>query len=152
MAPCRRRWARRCRRRKCMGSALHLSVCRRRLLSAHRNVRAWARRLVIATTSTSRGRRACRVWTSRLCIARSSPSGVRATGNACVFFHAHAHPDCLFPWRNANFLQTIYDADVGPRRFTVDEVLCSLEDVPVAETCVIECGERHLGRKFVLDS
>jgi hypothetical protein len=68
-------------------------------------------------------------------------------------FHADAQVDWI-PWRNADFLQTIYDAEVGPgpRRFTVDAVLRSLEDVSVAGTCVIECGERHLGRRFSLDS
>ena len=51
-------------------------------------------------------------------------------------------------------MQTIYDDDAevspGPRRFTVDAVLNSLEDVSVAETCVIECGEMHLGRRFLV--
>ena len=44
------------------------------------------------------------------------------------------------------------DAEVspGPRRFTVDAVLHSLEVVSVAETCVIECGELHLGRRFLV--
>jgi hypothetical protein len=57
-------------------------------------------------------------------------------------------------WRNddaeSDFLQTIYDAEVGPKRFTIDAVLCSLEDVSVAGACVIECGEEHLGRRFQL--
>ena len=58
--------------------------------------------------------------------------------------------------RNTDFLQTIYDDDAevgpgpGPRRFTVDSVLHSLEDVSVAETCVIECGDLHLGRRFLV--
>jgi len=61
----------------------------------------------------------------------------------------------LIHWRNdaeaaEDFLQTIYDAEVGPRRFTVDAVLRSLEDVSVAGACVIECGEQHLGRRFQL--
>ena len=56
--------------------------------------------------------------------------------------------------RNTDFLHMIYDDDAevgpGPRRFTVDSVLHSLEDVSVAETCVIECGELHLGRRFLV--
>ena len=65
--------------------------------------------------------------------------------------------DILIPshpfWRNdddaeTDFLQTIYDGEAGPKHFTVDAVLCSLEDVSVGGTCVIECGEEHLGRRF----
>ena len=65
--------------------------------------------------------------------------------------------DFYFPWRtddaDADFLETIYDAEVGPKHFTVDAVLRSLEGVSAAGACVIECGERHLGRRFrvVLD-
>ncbi|KAH8995108.1 hypothetical protein EDB86DRAFT_3102824 [Lactarius hatsudake] len=49
-----------------------------------------------------------------------------------------------------DFLHTIYEAEVGPGRFTVDAVLRSLEDVSIAGACVIECGEEHLGRRFRL--
>ncbi|KAI9440870.1 hypothetical protein H4582DRAFT_1939836 [Lactarius indigo] len=51
-----------------------------------------------------------------------------------------------------DFLRTIYETAevVGPRRFTVDAVLRSLEGVSIAGACVIECGEEHLGRRFRL--
>ena len=50
-----------------------------------------------------------------------------------------------------DFLRTVYNAE-GQTRFKVDAVLCSLKDVPVAETCAFEYGDRHLGEEFRLVS
>ncbi len=89
-------------------------------------------------------------------LARVQAACARPSGKVMHAFSFFYYPSAiLIHWRNdaeaaEDFLQTIYDAEVGPRRFTVDAVLRSLEDVSVAGACVIECGEQHLGRRFQL--
>ncbi|KAH9055733.1 hypothetical protein EDB87DRAFT_1638650 [Lactarius vividus] len=87
--------------------------------------------------------------------ARLGPSldrGVKSEDGGVPHLDLAAKLECKRRARGGedDFLQTIYEAEVGTRRFTVDAVLRSLEDVSIAGACVIECGEEHLGRRFRL--